>query len=79
MVNMPNWLPLTFRPEGGEWFDLDSGDYEMLEYIQELDLKKGVLTPAGARARCRQGARPWSASGASCTWVTAISQGSRPR
>jgi trehalose/maltose hydrolase-like predicted phosphorylase len=44
MVNMPNWLPLTFRPEGGEWFDLDSGAYDILEYVQELDLKKGVLT-----------------------------------
>ncbi|MBE0416898.1 MAG: glycoside hydrolase family 65 protein [Coriobacteriia bacterium] len=43
MVNMPNWLPLTFRPEGGEWFDLDSGAYEILEYTQELDLKKGLL------------------------------------
>ncbi len=44
MVNMPNWLPFTFRPAGGAWFDLDSGDWEILEYIQELDLKKGVLT-----------------------------------
>jgi alpha,alpha-trehalase len=44
MVNMPNWLPLSFRPKGGEWFDLDSGVYDILEYVQELDLKKGVLT-----------------------------------
>jgi alpha,alpha-trehalase len=43
MVNMPSWLSLTFRPAGGAWFDLDSGEYEILEYIQELDLKKGVL------------------------------------
>ena len=22
LVNFPNWLPLTFRPEGGDWLDL---------------------------------------------------------
>jgi len=44
MANMPNWLPFTFRPAGGEWFDLDSGSWEILEYVQELDLKKGVLS-----------------------------------
>ena len=22
LVNFPNWLPLTFRPAGGEWLDL---------------------------------------------------------
>ena len=43
MVNMPNWLPFTFRPVDGEWFDLDSGAYELLEYTQELELKVGVL------------------------------------
>ena len=50
MVNMPNWLPFTFRPAGGEWFDLDSDAYELLEYTQELDLKKGVL---GRRVQVR--------------------------
>jgi alpha,alpha-trehalase len=44
MVNMPNWLPFTFRPENGAWFDLDSGDYEILECVHDLDLKEGVLT-----------------------------------
>lgn len=43
MVNMPNWLPFTFRPRGGEWLDLDSRGYEVLEYVQELDVKMGVL------------------------------------
>ena len=43
MVNAPNWLPMTFRPAGGEWFDPDSGAWEVLEYAQEFDLKKGVL------------------------------------
>jgi alpha,alpha-trehalase len=42
LVNLPNWLLLTFRPEGGQWFDLR--DVEVLEYWQELDLRRGVLT-----------------------------------
>jgi len=41
LVNAPNWLPLTFRPEGGRWLELD--DMEVLEYRQELDLRQGVL------------------------------------
>jgi len=41
LVNLPNWLPLTFRIEGGDWFDLRKAD--ILSYRQELDLKKGLL------------------------------------
>jgi alpha,alpha-trehalase len=41
LVNLPNWLPLTFRIDGGEWFDLTA--VEILSYRQELDLKRGVL------------------------------------
>jgi alpha,alpha-trehalase len=41
LVNMPNWLPLTFRRVGGAWFDLQQ--VEVLAYRQELDLKQGVL------------------------------------
>ncbi|MGB2696118.1 MAG: hypothetical protein WBD55_13155 [Dehalococcoidia bacterium] len=44
LVNMPNWLPLTFRIEGGEWFDLRQVD--ILSYRQELDIKGGVLLRA---------------------------------
>ncbi len=40
-VNWPNWLCLNFRPEDGEWFDLDS--VEVLEFHQELNLKIGTL------------------------------------
>jgi alpha,alpha-trehalase len=54
MVNMPNWLPISFRPAKGAWFDLDTGDYEILEYVQELDLKKAVLTRR-VRVRDREG------------------------
>ena len=42
MVNVPNWLPLSFRAQGEDWFDLAAAD--ILDYRQELDLKRGVLT-----------------------------------
>ncbi|SFU97897.1 glycoside hydrolase family 65 protein [Halomonas korlensis] len=41
LVNLPNWLCLTFRPEGGDWFNPMAG--ELLDYQQSLDLKAGVL------------------------------------
>ncbi len=36
LVNVPHWLPLTFRIEGGEWFDLSR--LEILSDQQTLDL-----------------------------------------
>ena len=42
LVNVPNWLPLTFRPDGGDWLDLRR--VELLDHRQELDLGHGVLT-----------------------------------
>ncbi|HZC26267.1 MAG TPA: glycoside hydrolase family 65 protein, partial [Actinopolymorphaceae bacterium] len=42
LVNVPNWLPLSFRIEGGGWFDLD--DVELLQHTTELDLHHGLLT-----------------------------------
>ncbi|MFW6051335.1 MAG: glycoside hydrolase family 65 protein [Myxococcota bacterium] len=41
LVNWPNWLPLSFQPEGGEWIDL--GRQEVLSFRQELDMYGGVL------------------------------------
>ncbi len=41
LVNMPNWLPLNFRFEHGEWFDLS--EVEVLQYCQELDIRNGIL------------------------------------
>ncbi|WP_366655691.1 glycosyl hydrolase family 65 protein [Fodinicurvata sp. EGI_FJ10296] len=41
LVNMPNWLPLTFRIEDGPWFRLNQ--VELLHYRQELDLRHGQL------------------------------------
>jgi trehalose/maltose hydrolase-like predicted phosphorylase len=42
MVNLPNWLSLTFRVEDGPWLDVDRDHIE--DYVQELDLRRGVLT-----------------------------------
>ncbi len=42
LVNAPNWLRLTFAAEDGPWLDL--GEVEVLQYQQELDLRRGVLT-----------------------------------
>ncbi len=41
LVNLPNWLPLTFRPEDGDWLNLRR--VEILAYRLELDLERGVL------------------------------------
>jgi alpha,alpha-trehalase len=41
LVNMPNWLPLSFRPAGGDWLDLRR--VEILSFRQTLDLRAGVL------------------------------------
>jgi alpha,alpha-trehalase len=41
IVNVPNWLPLAFRIEDSDWFDLES--VKILEYRQELDMMRGVL------------------------------------
>ena len=42
LVNLPNWLGLTFRIDGGTWFDIDAVD--VLSYRQTLDLRGAVLT-----------------------------------
>lgn len=42
LVNFPNCLPLSFRPEGGRWLNLQA--VEILSYKQELNLREGVLT-----------------------------------
>jgi trehalose/maltose hydrolase-like predicted phosphorylase len=41
LVNLPNWLPLTFRIDGGDWFRLDDVDIE--EYHATLDLRQGTF------------------------------------
>jgi trehalose/maltose hydrolase-like predicted phosphorylase/beta-phosphoglucomutase-like phosphatase (HAD superfamily) len=42
LVNVPNWLPLRFRIDGGEWFDARRSD--VVEHRFELDIRRGVLT-----------------------------------
>ncbi len=41
LVNFPNWLPLNFRHEHGQWFDLL--EVEIQSYRQELHLREGLL------------------------------------
>lgn len=41
LVNLPNWLPLTFRIDGGDWFGID--EVTVLSYRQFLDLRSAVL------------------------------------
>ena len=40
LVNLPNWLPFSFRIDDGDWFDLRK--VEILAYRQELDLRRGL-------------------------------------
>jgi alpha,alpha-trehalase len=41
LVNLPNWLSLSFRLDGGPWFNVLEN--EILTYRQVLDIKTGVL------------------------------------
>jgi len=41
LVNLPNWLVLTFRVGEGEWFSLETVD--ILSFHQELNMKQGML------------------------------------
>ncbi len=52
LVNLPNWLPLTFRVPGEPWFRLRA--VEILSYRQGLDLRAGVLHRT-VRFRDREG------------------------
>ncbi len=59
IVNLPNWLWLSFRVEDGDWFDL--GSAELLAHEIELDLFRGELRrrlrfrdPAGRTTRVEQ-------------------------
>jgi alpha,alpha-trehalase len=42
LVNLPNWLPLRLQFQRGDWFDVEK--VSLLEYRQELDMRKGVLS-----------------------------------
>jgi trehalose/maltose hydrolase-like predicted phosphorylase len=51
IVNLPDWQSLTFRIDDGEWLDLTA--MTVTDYVQELDLRRGVLT---RRFRCEDAA-----------------------
>jgi trehalose/maltose hydrolase-like predicted phosphorylase len=42
LVNLPDWQCLTFRILDGDWLDLAT--VTVLDHLQELDLRRGVLT-----------------------------------
>jgi trehalose/maltose hydrolase-like predicted phosphorylase/beta-phosphoglucomutase-like phosphatase (HAD superfamily) len=41
LVNVPNWLPLSFRVAGGPWFNVQQAD--VLDHRLELRLRHGTL------------------------------------
>ena len=41
LVNLPNWLFLTFRIDDGPWFSID--DVEILSFRQALEMDRGIL------------------------------------
>ena len=41
LVNCTNWLPVTFRIDGGAWFTPDG--WEIVEFSRYLDMRRGVL------------------------------------
>jgi beta-phosphoglucomutase family hydrolase len=41
-VNAPNWLGVTFKIDGGEWFDPNST--EILDIYRKIDFKTGLLS-----------------------------------
>ena len=50
LVNLPNWIGLSFRPDNEDWFNLLTVD--LLSYRQDLNLKDGVMS-ISARFRDR--------------------------
>ena len=41
LVRWPDWTILKFKPNGGEWFNID--EVEIKSFGQELDLREGIL------------------------------------
>ena len=41
IVNLPDWQSFTFRIDDGDWLDLSA--VTVSDYVQELDLRRGVL------------------------------------
>ncbi len=41
-VNVPNWLPVNFKIDGGDWFDFNKAEFS--EFRKHLDFKTGVFS-----------------------------------
>jgi alpha,alpha-trehalase len=41
LVNLPNWSAMTFRIDGGDWFNIQA--MTILSFRQELDMRRGIL------------------------------------
>lgn len=41
-VNVPNWLPVTFRIDDGEWFDFNKTEF--LDFNKHLDFRTGIFS-----------------------------------
>ena len=41
LVNLPNWLPITFKIENEDWLDINK--VELLSYREFLDIKRGIV------------------------------------
>ena len=52
LVNLPNWLALTFRASEARWFNID--DVDVLDCHVELDMRSGLLVRS-LRVRDRDG------------------------
>ncbi|MGE3833940.1 MAG: HAD-IA family hydrolase [Acidimicrobiia bacterium] len=59
VVNLPNWLPLTFRAADGDWLSASTGS--LRAHRVAIDLRTGMLTrdltvvdPAGRRTRLHE-------------------------
>jgi hypothetical protein len=55
LVNLPNWLCLTFQPEDGNWLDLRA--VKILSYQQALHLST-ECSPASCAAAINRGEKP---------------------
>ncbi|HYT78602.1 MAG TPA: hypothetical protein VEQ37_04985, partial [Actinomycetota bacterium] len=58
LVNLPNWLTLSFRRPGQDWFDLRT--VEILDHGQELDLRRGILTRRVRFRDTQEGVTTWT-------------------
>ena len=76
LVNMPNWLVLQLRIEGGEAIRL--ADVELLDYRHELDIRYATVV-RHVRFRDLSGRETTLTAAGSSAWVTRTTRGSSGR